>query len=273
MRKIFVVAGTEDGRELAGFLVAKGYDVTASVISSYGRQLLEYYEGLKINDRKMDAAELAEYFETNAIEAVVDASHPYAENISANAMKVCREMKIRYVRYERNEHELTYDKLYHVNEYEAAAAMAAKLGRIIFLTTGSRTLKTFVDRLKDCTIIARVLPTAAILEECERLGLNPRQLVAMLGPFSKELNVAMFRQFRAEVIVTKNSGSVGGIDEKIEAASQLGLPVVMIDRPKIFYDNLTHSFDGVLQYLNSHGYRSRTKGGRAGKKISPRRAQ
>ena len=249
--KIFLIAGTEDGRELAGFLLSKGYDVTASVISSYGRQLLEHYDGLKINDRALDAEELSTYLTEHAIDAVVDASHPYAANVSANAMKACRQKNIPCLRYERLENELNYDKIYHVNDYEAAADMAAKLGRIIFLTTGSRSLKIFVDRLKDCEIIARVLPTASVLNECERLGLTPKNIVAMLGPFSKAFNAAMFAHFRAEVIVTKNSGSVGGLDEKIAAAAELALPVVLIDRPKIFYDNLTHSFDGVLNFLQS----------------------
>lgn len=249
MKKIFVLAGTEDGRELAGFLLSKGFDVTASVVSSYGRQLLEYYDGLKINDQRLDEEDFEAYVEAHEIDAVVDASHPYAANVSANAMKACGAKKIPYVRYERREHELNYDKIYHANNYEAAADMAAKLGRTIFLTTGSRSLKIFVERLRDYTVIARVLPTAAVLTECERLGLTPKNIVAMLGPFSREMNVEMFRQFRAEVVVTKNSGSVGGLDEKIEAAARLNLPVVMIDRPKIFYDTVTNSFDGVLKFL------------------------
>ena len=250
MKKILVIAGTEDGRELAGFLLSKGFDVTASVVSEYGRQLLESYDGLKINDRKLDAEELSAYIDEHSIEAVVDASHPYAENVSSNAMKVCRAKKILYVRYERGEHDLTYEKIYHANSYEEAADMASQLGRIIFLTTGSRSLKIFVERLKDCTVIARVLPTAAVLAECERLGLTPKNIVAMQGPFSRELNVEMFRRFRAEVVVTKNSGSIGGIDEKIEAAAQLNLPVVMIDRPRINYDNVTDSFEGVIKFIS-----------------------
>ncbi len=250
MKKILVLAGTEDGRELAGFLLSRGFDVTASVVSSYGRELLERYDGLKINARALDEKELAAYIDEHSIEAVVDASHPYAANVSLNAMKVCREKKLPCIRYERGDHELTYEKIYHANNYETAADMASKLGRIIFLTTGSRSLRIFVERLSDCTVIARVLPTAAVLTECERLGLTPKNIVAMLGPFNRELNVEMFRQFRAEVIVTKNSGSIGGLDEKIEAAAQLNLPVVMIDRPKISYDNVTNSFDGVMKFLH-----------------------
>ncbi len=253
MKRIFVIAGTEDGRELAVFLLSKGFDVTASVVSNYGRELLERHVGLKINARKLDAAELSTYLDTHAIEVVVDASHPYAANVSRNALEVCRAKKIPCIRYERKEVELTYEKIHRVANYEAAADCAARLGKNIFLTTGSRSLKTFVERLVDSNVIARVLPTSDVIADCERLGLTPKQIVAMQGPFSRELNVAMFRQFRAEVIVTKNSGSIGGVDEKIAAASELNLPIVMIDRPKIAFDNIAESFDGVLEFIAELG--------------------
>ena len=71
----------------------------------------------------------------------------------------------------------------------------------------------------------------------------------MQGKFSVELNVELFKHANAEVIVTKNSGIIGGADTKLEAAQILNLPVVMIDRPKIFYPNLATTFDDVLNFL------------------------
>ena len=96
---------------------------------------------------------------------------------------------------------------------------------------------------------ARVLPTAEVLNQCENFGLTPKQIVAMQGPFSTELNVELFKHAKAEVIVTKNSGKIGGADTKLEAAKILNLPVVMIARPKIFYPNLAATFDDVLKFL------------------------
>ena len=71
----------------------------------------------------------------------------------------------------------------------------------------------------------------------------------MQGSFSRDLNRALFESFGADVIVTKDSGKIGGVDSKIEAAQDLKIPVVMIDRPRIDYPNLTQNFDEVLKLI------------------------
>ena len=248
-KKIFLIAGTEDGRKLAEFLLRRGFDVTASVVSDYGRKLLETCAGVKINDKPLNRDELEKILREENFNCLVDASHPYAQNVSTNAISAAQTAQIPYIRYERAEVEFTYDKIFRVESYEAAAIKASELGKNIFLTTGSRNLKIFVDLLKDCNLTARVLPTAEVLAQCEILGLTPKQIIAMQGKFSAELNVELFKHAGAEVIVTKNSGQIGGADTKIQAAQILNLPVVMIDRPKIFYPNLAETFDAVLKFL------------------------
>lgn len=247
--KIFLIAGTEDGRSLAKFLSQKNFDVTASVVSDYGRKLLETCAGIKINDKPLDRDELEKILREEHFNFLVDASHPYAKNISANAIAASNAAQVFYVRYEREEVNFDYEKIFYVKNYEEAALKASELGKNIYLTTGSRNLKIFVDLLKDCNLTARILPTADVLAQCEVLGLSPKQIVAMQGPFSTELNVELFKHAGAEVIVTKNSGQIGGADTKLEAAKILNLPVVMINRPKINYPNLATTFDDVLKLL------------------------
>ena len=251
---IFVAAGTQDGRELAAFLMAAGRPVTASVVSSYGEELLRRYPGIHINDKPLDREGLTDYFGAHGVRLFVDASHPYAANVSRNAMDACRAAGIPYIRYERRSVPVDYDRAYPVGSYEEAAEKAAELGKHVFLTTGSRNLKLFTESaaLKDCVLTARILPTAKVMAECEALGLTPKNIVAMQGPFSTELNMALYRQYDAEVVVTKNSGEIGGTDTKLEAAKRLGLPVVMIDRPRLDYDAVAYSFDEVLRFVESH---------------------
>lgn len=247
--KIFLIAGTEDGRLLAKFLSQKNFNVTASVVSEYGRKLLGTCAGIKINDKPLDRDDLEKILREEHFNFLVDASHPYAKNISANAIDAAQAAQIVYVRYERAEIEFDYEKIFHVDSYKEAALQAAELGKNIFLTTGSRNLKIFVDLLKDCNLTARILPTAEVLTQCEALGLTPKQIIAMQGSFSTELNVELFKHAGAEVIVTKNSGQIGGADTKLEAAKILNLPVVVINKPKIDYPNVATTFDDVLKFL------------------------
>lgn len=248
--KIFVIAGTEDGRKLAKFLSDRKFQVTASVVSEYGKKILERYENIKINDKKLNAEELEKILREENFKILVDASHPYAENVSQNAIQACENLNIFYIRYERPEVELTYEKIYRVESYEQAAEVSAKLGKNIFLTTGSRNLKKFLscDAVKDCNVTARVLPTAEVLAECEKF-LSPKNIIAIQGKFSVELNAELFKHAGAEVIVTKNSGEIGGADTKILAAEKLNLPVVMIERPKIFYPRVAKNFDEVEKWI------------------------
>ncbi|MCR5029966.1 MAG: cobalt-precorrin-6A reductase [Selenomonadaceae bacterium] len=248
---IFTAAGTQDGRELAGALLSAGYPVTASVVSSYGEKLLERYPGLVVNDKPLDAEALEAYIREHGVRLFVDASHPYAANVSQNAMRACHAEGIPYIRYERRSVPIDYENVHRVETYEEAAKAAAQFGKTVFLTTGSRNLKAFVksEALKEHTVIARILPTAKVLEECEVLGLTPKQIVALQGPFSEELNVALYQQYGAEVIVTKNSGEIGGTDTKLTAAKKLGLSVVMIDRPKLEYDVIAYTFEEVLEFV------------------------
>ncbi len=251
---IFLAAGTQDGRELAGVLLAAGYEVTASVVSRYGEELLAKYPGLHVNDQPLDEDGLTSYLQQNKIRLFVDASHPYAANVSKNAMNACRRLSLPYIRYERQSVPVEYERTFRVESYEEAAEKAAELGQNVFLTTGSRNVKAFTEspNMTGHTVTARVLPTAEVIAEMTSLGLTPKNIVAMQGPFSTELNVALYRQYGADVVVTKNSGALGGTDTKLEAARALGLPVVLIDRPKVRYDAMAESFDEVLEFVAKH---------------------
>ena len=186
------------------------------------------------------------------MQVIVDASHPYAVNVSRNAMAACEKVKVPYVRYERPASDLPEYKNLHVAvDYEEAARLAAGLGETIFLTTGSRQLGVFRAEplLQGKRLVARVLPEASVLEQCRNLGFLPKDIVAMQGPFSLELNQALYRAFQAEVVVLKNSGNPGGCAEKIAAAVALGLQVVLVDRPRLSYPVCCATEQQVLEQV------------------------
>lgn len=248
---ILVLAGTKDGRDLIGLLDSSGYKVMASVFSEYGRQLIQL-DHVLIHVGPLDATGLVNLITINNISIVIDASHPYAVNVSQNAMLACQTTGRHYLRYERPTVPMpVYDGLHVVFNYDQAIQAAASLGKVIFLTTGSRHLKLFKDAtcLQDHCLIARVLPDPSVLQECLDLGFMPKDIVAVQGPFSHDLNIALFKEFKAEVIVTKNSGQVGGSDTKITAAMALGLPLVVIDRPIVKYTKIVYVIDDVIEFI------------------------
>ena len=248
---ILVLAGTRDGREISAGLTEAGYEVITSVISEYGRELLEQ-RGLKAQAAAMSEGELEEFVRRSGVRCIVDATHPYAVKVSRNAAKAAAKAGVPCIRYERPcSHLPDYPGLRQAEDIEEAARLAVNLGKTIFLTTGSHTLPIFRAAAAgtDCRLIARVLPQPDVIAACLAAGFSPADIVAVQGPFSQELNRALFKEFRADVVVTKNSGEVGGTGEKIAAAVELGLTVVVVQRPPLVQEQVFGSVPALLEYM------------------------
>lgn len=231
--RLLVLAGTEDGRELAEALKRRGHEVLVSTLTDYGADLaLE--QGLQVRSGAMDAQILTDLVKSRAFEAIVDATHPYAIKVKEMAKMVCEKQSIPYLRWQRSPLELESHPLIHwAEDIPAAARIASELGQRILLTTGSNALPEWVSlpSLKDKALYIRVLPTAGVLARCESLGFKPNQIIAAQGPFSQEWDEAMFKQLSIEVVVAKESGKVGGTLEKVRACLSLGIPLVILKRP------------------------------------------
>ncbi len=119
-----------------------------------------------------------------------------------------------------------------VNSAAEAADYLERQTGTVFLTTGSKELSVFTQRISDLSrLFVRVLPSPEVIEACRSLGLEGRQICAMQGPFSTEINTAMLRQTKASYLVTKDTGRTGGFPEKAEAARATGTVLVIIRRP------------------------------------------
>lgn len=248
---ILVLAGTLDGREIAAGLKTSGYEVLAAVVSEYGRFLAEQC-GVKAQAAAMTDRELEQFIREKGIRLIVDATHPYAVNVSRNARQAAEQAGIPCIRYERPASELPeYPKLQVAGDMEEAAVKAVKAGKTVFLTTGSHTLASFRKAATgtECRLVARVLPQPEVIAACLAAGFSPSDIVAAQGPFSEELNRALFREYAADVMVTKNSGTIGGTKEKINAAMSLDMTVVVVQRPPANEGRIFDSVSGVLEYM------------------------
>lgn len=248
---ILVVAGTRDGRELAAALGEQGFSVLLSTWSEYGRQLAGAEDKYQVRSGPLDGHGFRQLLSERAVQVVVDASHPYAVQVSQQLMEACAQGEIPYIRYERQSVSFTAPGVIRVADFKEAAEQAARLGNTVFLAIGSRQLTVFTSSgaLRGKRLVARVLPDAAVIRQCQELGFLPANLVALQGPFSQELNQALLRQFKAEVLVTKESGSIGGTEEKVAAALAEGIPVVLVGRPAVEYPVIVSSAEAAIAYI------------------------
>lgn len=231
---ILVLSGTRDGREIVYSLKDKGFSLIVTTATGYGRSLYEEGDGLRVISKRFDYEEMKVLLKDNSIKLAVDATHPYADKVSANITKACKDLDIPYIRYQRKESRLEEykDIIEWVADYDEAAERLSKAVGNILLTTGSKTLEVFSSRVAVSRLYPRILPTSNILKKCEELGFKPSNIIAMQGPFSKEMNIEMIKKYDIDALVTKDSGKVGGTIEKLEAAKELSIPVIIISRPQ-----------------------------------------
>ncbi|NEW06187.1 precorrin-6A reductase [Paenibacillus sp. SYP-B3998] len=251
---ILVLAGTSDARELALRIRSAGYSVLTTVVTESAAKSMEA-EQLPVQVGRLTVDDMQQLIRDKGVRIVVDATHPFAEEASKNAMAASQEAQVPYVRFERQSLSIEQGALITtVDDYKQAAELAAEKRGSIMLTTGSKTLKIFADRLiglPDTTLIARMLPRKDNMEKCEELGIEQKNIVAMQGPFSKELNKALYEHYHVTLMITKESGKVGAVDEKLEAALEMGIPSIVIGRPGLEYGNLYTEFEGVIQYIEA----------------------
>ena len=229
--RVMIFGGTTEGREAAKAHIARGDEVIVCVTSAYAKSLLPV-EAV-VFDHAMDERQMAEAILRVAPDQLVDATHPFAEIASRNIalaaqstgvplLRIVREMSLGNWRAEVE---------WAADTQGAIEALLKTQGNIL-LTTGSKTLERYVRALPVSRIFARVLPTASVLSSCEALGLTPGQIVAMQGPFTQALNGAMYDQMKIRTLVSKDSGEVGGVTDKVLPALARGIHVIMIERPE-----------------------------------------
>lgn len=251
---VLVFGGTSDALMLCEALAARDIHFTLSVATEEGKHSAKQFESNVILGR-MDSSAMREFIQRNHVDYVIDAAHPYAQVLRLTIVVACEGIQCPVMRYERPSYELpSYDRTSYesqvthstlesatnhdsplvikaTNVMDACRKITDKQQRVL-LTTGSKDLETFKRMLRDKVLFARVLPVAEVISECNALGLGIENIIAMKGPFSRNMNRALYEMLQPDVVITKESGSVGGFGEKVEPCIELGIPCIVIERPK-----------------------------------------
>ena len=225
--KAVVFSGTTEGRGFSRALAALGAAVTVCVATELGAEEQGRAEGITVRTGRLDAEEMTTLLRNANL--CVDATHPYATEATRNIRAAAGAAGVEYHRLLRPASTLPAGSAVFAAADDAAAYLQGKPGNIL-LATGAKELPAFAA-LEPERLYPRVLPTVAGITACEAAGIPHRNIVAMQGPFTEELNIALFRQFRIAFLVTKDGGATGGFAEKARAAEQCGVQLIVLRRP------------------------------------------
>jgi len=235
MKRLLLFAGTTEGRELSEYLAAAGISHTICVATEYGAIVLKPHPLVEIHQGRMNQEQITAFIAGFA--AVIDATHPFAQEITHNIKAAIEGSGIPYFRLKRNcamqQGKAIQENLAYFETNEVCAKALEQTKGNILLTTGSKELAKYcVSEQVKQRLYVRVLPSVESLSLCIEQGICGKQIIAMQGPFTIEMNEAVLKQYHISYLVTKESGVSGGYFEKLIAAERTGIQVFVIGCPK-----------------------------------------
>lgn len=227
MSRVLVFGGTTEARKL----LARGFPAICCVATAYGAKLLEGLENVDVRTGRLDKDGIVSLIRNEKITLTVDATHPYALEVTRNIRGACSITDTGYIRVIRPRTPVPENTVTVGTPQEAASWLEEHPASRALLTVGSKELPVFAQ-VTDAAkrFYPRVLPTSDVITQCESLGFDAGHIIALQGPFTTEMNEALLRSLNVSVLVTKDGGTAGGTPEKFAAAASCGVTVLLIDR-------------------------------------------
>ncbi|ENK0839382.1 cobalt-precorrin-6A reductase [Clostridium botulinum] len=251
---IALILGTSEGREILSLLNKFTDNILISTATAYGGEILKNYKYKKLNTKPLNKEELSNMLKEKQVNILIDASHPYALEVTKNAREVSKDLNIKYVRYERPSSAEEFKgnkKVVFLDDYKDLNEALKNIKGNILNTSGSRNMDKILDLKLENRIIHRVLPSVKVLEDCFNLGVKVEDLMAIKGPISKELNKAFIKDYDAKALILKDSGPQGGTKEKILACLECDIYALIIRRKKINYEREFNNIENLIEYIIS----------------------
>jgi len=236
-----LLGGTTEASDLARALADRGHDAIFSYAGRTGNPAGQPLPTRVGGFGGVDG--LVEYLKAEAITHVVDATHPFAAEISANAVRACARTGVALAAFERPQWQVGKgDAWIRVADIAAAVAALPETGARVFLAIGKQHIGEFAPKSGNFYLLRLVDPPKG------PLPLPDAHAVIARGPFDLAGDTDLMQAHRISHVVAKNSGGAGA-EAKITAARVLGLPVIMIDRPALPGRHVLDSVDAVLRWL------------------------
>lgn len=236
--RYIVMSGTSDATKVIEFLSQdKNNYILATTVTDYGGKIAENAGASEVISKALKEEDFINVIKEKDIDTLVDATHPFAAVATETAIESCEKAGINYIRYERASTVLPEsDLIYYVDSFPEGADTAKELlgedKRLMHLA-GVLNLHTITETLNPEQVVPRVLPNNFSISKTLETGVPAGNIIAMQGTYSKEFNMALMKEYDISAIITKESGESGGAENKISAALELDIPVIIITRPKV----------------------------------------
>lgn len=252
---IFLLGGTKDATDIIKLIKDNFNDsyILTTTTTKYGGELSLSRGSDDVICKPLVKDEILKIISNGDFDFLIDATHPFASHISQTAIEISKIVDIEYIRFERPPFNLkcvNTNSLYHVDSFvEAGRFIVEDLNRDnenVLHFAGANTMSDVLKYVNKDFFYPRVLNVASSIAKCEELNINPDHVLFMKGVSTKEENMFLINKFNAKVIITKESGETGGLFEKISAANEFGIDIVLVDRPRI--DDLDEEY--IVNSLN-----------------------
>lgn len=237
--KIFLLGGTKDSINIIEF-IKNNYDayILTTTTTEYGAKLAR--EGGSDNTiaRPLPKDEIKQIIVNENFDLLIDATHPFAAHITQTSTSIAHELKIPYIRFERpttNLENVDTTHIHYVDSFDEAGKLIEnkfKQGNVLHFA-GANTMGEILKYVPVERFYPRILKVESSIEKCESINVDPSHIIPMTGAATIEENLELIEKYDASVMITKESGDIGGVIEKIEAANEKNIAVIMIQRPKI----------------------------------------
>lgn len=234
--KIVVFAGTSEGKKAANLLAEKDYELYVTVATEYGKDIFEedlLSKNISLLEGRLSAEQMSQL--VSRCDMVVDATHPFAVEVSKNILSACEKEQKPYLRIVRdNQNAKQYeDLIIWAENQEQAIEIMNKTDEKVLLTTGSKDLPKYtkVKNYKE-RLFPRILPDIVSLEIAMQNEYKKKNIICMQGPFTHEVNAGMLDMTGAKLLLTKETGESGGYIEKLSACRETNAKAIVIKKPK-----------------------------------------
>lgn len=253
-KRLWLIGGTTESVKLAQAIANFNWPCTVTVTTTAAEALYPKTPLLHIQIGRLNTTQVTSFLKQKNIAAILDASHPFAVDISRLAIRVASQQQIPYLRFERPTVETQANKLpiISLDSFETLLAGDYLQQQRVLLTVGYKALHLFQPWQTRSTLFARILPSPTSLEAALAAGFNSERIIALRPPVTAELEKALWYHWDISLVVTKASGTAGGEDVKQAVAAELGIPLIVIARPRVEYPRQTSDLSVALKFCQLH---------------------